>query len=63
MDMLPESERVMDATPRPSMSDSQRTVPLPLTSWRLPEVRKQNDPSESTTAGEAPPGNQMGTPP
>ena len=59
--MLPESERVVDETPRPSMPDSQRTVSLSLTSWRLPKVRKQNDPSESTAAREAPPANQIGT--
>ena len=60
--MLPESERVVEETPRPSMPDSQRTVSLSLTSsWRLQKVRKQNDPSESTAAREAPPANQIGT--
>ena len=60
---LPMSERVADETPRPPVPDSQRMVPLPLTSWRLPEVRKRNDPPESTVAGWAPPARQMGTPP
>lgn len=48
---LPESERVAEETPRSAVPDSQRTVPLLLTRWRLPEVRNRKDPPKSTATG------------